>query len=301
MPDWTDTAPIIPMPRTHIPIPVTPCALFGSSYLIVILPIVSSDFIKVSSTDDLNFRDAITVSFWMKIGDFFSRESYLVSHGSWPNRWKLSIIPEKYLRWTVHSATGIKDLDSQSILEKNTLYNITTLYDGSSFEIYINGTLNNQTTFSGLMLTTNIDLTIGQELPNSDYNFMGVLDDIRIYNYALTQEEIQNIYNEKTIITEPQTEQIPSMFLLEQNYPNPFNSQTTIQYQINEPGKVSLKIFDILGKRVRTLVDVEKSPGYYSITWDSRNDDGSDVTSGIYIYELNIKNFCQRKKLIFVK
>lgn len=261
----------------------------------------SYDFIHIPNSEQLNFREAITISFWMKIGDFFARESYLISHGSWQNRWKISISPEKYLRWTVYSTLVIKDLDTQIILEKDVLYNVTTLYDGSRFEIYINGALDNQTAFSGLMLTTNIDLTIGQELPNSDYNFKGVLDDIRIYNYALTQEEIKNIYTEKTLINEPQTEQIPKQFLLKQNYPNPFNVQTTIQYQISEPGKVSLKIFDILGKQVRTLVDIEKSAGYYSVTWDSKNNNGSDVTSGIYIYELKSRNFCQRKKLILVK
>ncbi len=261
----------------------------------------SFDFIEVSNCDVLNFRDAITVSFWMKIGGFFSRESYIISHGSWQNRWKLSLTPEKRLRGTIYTTLGVKDLDSQILMEKDVLYNITALYDGANFEIYINGQLDNNTALSGLILTTNIDLTIGQELPNTDYNFKGVLDDIRIYNYAISKQEIQNIYEEITSIHENQSDQNPSKFLLTQNYPNPFNTQTTIQYQISEPGKVSLKIFDILGRRVKTLVDIEKSAGYYSINWDSKNDNGSDVTSGIYIYELKSHNFCQRKKLILVK
>ena len=261
------------------------------------------DHIRVRSNRLLNFQDEITVSFWMKVEEFFSREAYPISHGNWENRWKVSISPgTNSLRWTVKTQDGIKDLDSQTKLVLDTYYNVTVLYDGANYDIYINGVLDNHSIFSGKIMTTSIDLTIGQVVPsNTRHNFKGVLDDIRIYDYALSVEEIQNIYNENTLINEPQTEQIPSKFSLKQNYPNPFNAQTTIQYQISEPGKVSLKIFDILGKRVRTLVNIEKSAGYYSVTWDSKNDNGSAVTSGIYIYELKSQNFCQRKKLILVK
>ena len=262
----------------------------------------SFDFIQVPNSSCLNFKEAITVSFWMKIDEFFSREAYPVSHGNWENRWKLSIIPEKKLRWTVKTGVGIKDLDSETQFVKNVFYNITALYNGSDFDIYINGALDKHATFSGSILSTNIDLTIGQALPNNPCcNFKGVLDDIRIYNYALTVEEIQNIYNEKTSIQNPFIRQVPDRHFLFQNYPNPFNANTTIRYQLKNAEHVTIEIFDILGRKVQTLVHTEKPAGYYFVLWDGRNYQRQYPASGIYIYKMRIGNFCEKRKFILLK
>lgn len=80
--------------------------------------------------------------------------------------------------------------------------------------------------------------------------------------------------------------EVPITFSLEENYPNPFNSQTVIAYAIPEQQRVTLKIYNILGQKVRTLVDGPKTKGYYTAVWDSRNDAGDPVSSGIYLYRL---------------
>jgi len=81
----------------------------------------SFDLIQVPNHNDLNFQNAITVSLWMKAEELYTnRESYPISHGNWENRWKLSIIPQKKLRWTVKTNLGIKDLDSQTVLVEDT-------------------------------------------------------------------------------------------------------------------------------------------------------------------------------------
>lgn len=257
--------------------------------------------IQIPNETALNFQDAITVSFWMKIDEFFSRESYVISHGSWQNRWKVSIGDLKKLRWTVNTNIGIKDLDSQIALDKNVYYNVTVLFDGAQLKIYINGQLDNSVSHTGKIKTTNIDLTIAQELPNSDYNFKGVLDDIRIYDYDLTEEEIINVFNDPTSVETINQENIPQKYSLSQNYPNPFNSTTTIQFQLRQSGKVALIIYDILGQRVCELVNNEMSAGYHTVFWDGKNNKGSTVSSGIYIYEMKCANFHQRKKLVLVK
>ena len=133
----------------------------------------------------------------MKVGEFFDREQYPISHGNWENRWKISITNKK-IRWTIKTTTGVKDVDSETELKLDSLYNITAIFDGSDFEIYINGKLDAFTTFSGKLLTTTINLMIGQVLPgNTQYNFKGVLDDIRIYDYAIPYSEIQKLYRYK--------------------------------------------------------------------------------------------------------
>ncbi|MCK4716922.1 MAG: T9SS type A sorting domain-containing protein, partial [Candidatus Marinimicrobia bacterium] len=257
----------------------------------------TSDNIRVPVSASLNFTDAITVSFWMNAAELYSsRESYPISHGNWENRWKVSIITEQKIRWTVKSSDGIKDLDSKVKVTAATWYHVVGLYDGNNFEIYIDGAIDNHTTFSGAILTTNIDLMIGQTVPSvSQYNFKGIIDDVRIYDYALSVEEIEQLYGETSTI-HTVTKVIPKEFLLFQNYPNPFNPQTTIQYQLKAAGNVKLEVYDLTGGLIQTIVDGYKQAGNYTIIWDARN-----VSSGIYLYRLQTKEFVSTKKCIKLK
>jgi hypothetical protein len=261
-----------------------------------------NDYILVPNASNLNFQNSITVNFWIKITEFFdAREAYPLSHGNWERRWKFSIGDRK-IRWTVKTESQIKDVDSEYQLKLNTYYNITGLYNGSDFELYINGVLNRFTQLSGLILTTTIDLTIGQMLPdNNQYNFKGVIDDIRIYNYALSMQEIAELYDINLPIVKEPLNPIPVTNNLEQNYPNPFNEHTLIRYQIGEPGPVQINVFDILGRKVKNLINTNQTSGYYSIYWDGINEAGIAVTSGIYLYELRTKNYFNRRKLLMLK
>jgi len=83
---------------------------------------------------------------------------------------------------------------------------------------------------------------------------------------------------------------------LYQNYPNPFNPTTNITYQIPKDGHVSLKIYDVLGKEIITLVEEQKTRGKYTVTFD-----GSNLASGVYIYRLETGNFVSTKKLMLMK
>ncbi len=82
---------------------------------------------------------------------------------------------------------------------------------------------------------------------------------------------------------------LPGKFELSQNYPNPFNPVTTIRFQIPEKQQVKLVIYNMLGQKIATLLDAEKNPGYYHVTWDGRDEAGREVSSGIYIYRLGGK------------
>jgi len=88
----------------------------------------------------------------------------------------------------------------------------------------------------------------------------------------------------------------PAQFNLMQNYPNPFNPSTTIKYQVPEAGIVSLKIYDILGSEVKSLVNEEKQPGTYSVIFNAHN-----LASGVYYYRIQAGSFVDTKKLILLK
>jgi len=89
---------------------------------------------------------------------------------------------------------------------------------------------------------------------------------------------------------------VPGKIVLLQNYPNPFNPTTTINYSIPKSGLVTIKVYDVLGKEVRTLVNEEKTAGNYSVQFN-----GNNLSSGIYFYRMQSDNLSQTKKLILLK
>ena len=94
---------------------------------------------------------------------------------------------------------------------------------------------------------------------------------------------------------------IPAKFTVFQNYPNPFNPSTTISYSIPTNSLVSLRIYDILGREVKTLVNSEQRAGVYNMVWNGENNFGNKVASGIYIYRVIAGNNIQTKKMILMK
>jgi hypothetical protein len=88
----------------------------------------------------------------------------------------------------------------------------------------------------------------------------------------------------------------PAEFSLSQNYPNPFNPTTQIRFELPLTSMVDLKIYDILGREIKTLVKGELNPGTYSYEWDGRNDFGNPVSSGMYRYRITAGNFSETKK-----
>jgi hypothetical protein len=89
---------------------------------------------------------------------------------------------------------------------------------------------------------------------------------------------------------------MPKFFALQQNYPNPFNPSTVIRYQLPVNSKVSLKIYDLLGREIATLVNEEQSAGWKEVDWNA-----TTVASGIYFYKIQSGSFIETKKMLLVK
>ncbi|MFC2084653.1 LamG-like jellyroll fold domain-containing protein [Bacteroidota bacterium] len=259
------------------------------------------DYIKVANTDQLNFSGAITINFWMRIDEFFDREAYPISHGNWENRWKASITNNR-LRWTVKTTDGIKDLDSETLLSKEKDYYVTLYYSGSDLEIYLNAELDAFGGWSGELLTTNIDLTIGQVLPNNDdYNFNGVIDDIRIFDYALSVNQIKDLYEIGTSVKSEHNTFIPKSTILYQNYPNPFNGQTQLAFYLSDASMVELVVYDLLGRKLETIVNDNKNPGDYVVNWNVTEKQRLMLSTGIYLVKFQADKYTEIKKIILLK
>jgi hypothetical protein len=117
-----------------------------------------------------------------------------------------------------------------------------------------------------------------------------------------------NLMGIKKIYQEPSN--LPSGYTLSQNYPNPFNPVTSIHYTVatshgeavdNSTQHVTLKVYNILGQLVKILVDEDKHPGSYQVVWDGKDQNGEEVSSGIYFYKLKAKDYTETKKMVLLK
>ncbi len=120
----------------------------------------------------------------------------------------------------------------------------------------------------------------------------------KLDNNLYVASSTSGIYKKLFVITSVNKEKniLPSEYKLYQNYPNPFNPATKIKFNIKEPGFTTLKIFNILGKEIATMVNENLKPGEYEVTFD-----GSDLTSGIYFCKLKAGDFSETKKMLLIK
>lgn len=104
-----------------------------------------------------------------------------------------------------------------------------------------------------------------------------------------------------TGIEEIENSELPKHFELHQNYPNPFNPETRIEFSLPRRSFVTIKVYNIVGRRIRNLVNEELSAGHKVVTWDGRDDNEAVVSSGIYIYRIIADEFVQSKKMLLLK
>jgi len=100
---------------------------------------------------------------------------------------------------------------------------------------------------------------------------------------------------------EDNVDMLPTVLRLNQNYPNPFNPKTEILFGLPDDGHVTLEVYDIMGRRVKTLVNGDLRAGNHKIIWDGANDRGEPVSSGMYFYKLSQKENVITKKMMLLK
>jgi hypothetical protein len=103
------------------------------------------------------------------------------------------------------------------------------------------------------------------------------------------------------LLSTDQQSLFPEAYTLHQNYPNPFNPTTQIRYDLPENSYVSINIYDLMGKRVKTLVNSKQDAGYRSIHWNATNEFGQPVSAGMYIYTIQAGEFSQTRKMVLLK
>jgi hypothetical protein len=204
-----------------------------------------SDIISVDNDASLNFQNMITLSFWVKLTGL-TEESFILSHGSWEQRWKVSVTPTGRLRWTVKTGSATRDLDSTFPLSINQFYHVTVVFSGYSMELYMDGDLDAFIAHSGSMGTTSNALTFGRkDEGEASYYLRGVIDEVRIYNAIVPPDEILTLkekWNETVTGVEADLEKI-------QVYPNPAEKNFFLR-NTNLAALRSMYLYDVSGRSV---------------------------------------------------
>jgi aminopeptidase N len=214
-----------------------------------------------------------------------------------------------------YSTATTRDFQStcESVSGKNLNYFFQEWIYGEGYPVY-----NYSWTWKSLGDSSVIILDIGQISGRSNPAFFTMPIDIRITAAGrdttltvfnnLQQQRFVMKSNDKPskVLLDPDTwvlkfvnsdkDLLPSEYILEQNYPNPFNSTTNIVYRLRQRGEVSLKIYDVLGREIATLVDARQSPGVYEYPWMPHS-----CASGIYFYRLIAGNVYLQKKMVLLR
>lgn len=118
-------------------------------------------------------------------------------------------------------------------------------------------------------------------------------------DYAGNQSEFSELVEVAVLSVDAQI--TPVDFVLHQNYPNPFNPTTQIKYDLPSDSYVNISIYDVMGRKIKSLFNNNQTSGYHSLRWDATNDIGEGVSAGMYIYTIQAGEYRSTKKMVLLK
>jgi photosystem II stability/assembly factor-like uncharacterized protein len=197
-----------------------------------------------------------------------------------------------------------------TVLSQNNIeLNWTTLSETNNYGFYVERRKDNELIYEEI--PNSFIPGHGTTIEEQHYSYTDTTAASGLWYYRLKQTDLDGYasYSQpiRVDVATGVTEQsFPKEFILNQNYPNPFNPTTIIRYSLPVNSHVTLKIYDLLGHEVETLVDAEKQPGVYSVSLDANNlEKGMSAKgghgSGIYFYRLNTGNFVETRKMVLMK
>ncbi|MFV1884384.1 MAG: LamG-like jellyroll fold domain-containing protein [Balneola sp.] len=267
------------------------------------------DYIRIPDADHLTpTGNEWSVSVWFKVT--YPGDRFILYKGSSTNNreYASGVRVDSLGSFQINengSATNRDGVVTTSSLKENVWNHLVGVWDSSSIKIYLNNKLEAIDSTDLKISNFDSDLFIGTYGGAiSQYAFNGAIDDLRIYNSSLDSSYIASIYKLKgwpetmdtTLTSNEIRPDIPEEFKLYQNYPNPFNPSTVINYDLPEASAVSIRIFDLTGRLVATIVDESKTAGRYQVTFNA-----AALSSGVYFYELKTNTYSSVKKFTLIK
>lgn len=303
------------------------------------------DFVKVTSRKSLEQLQSFSVEAWVKHDNWGDKRASIISkpfsNKKWENPWSVFKLSRKGESDNLNFQITVGDnealsLQSDGEIPSGEWTHIVGTYDGETLKLFLNGELDTELLIGKpLIQNTGTDIYVGQSsnIANTDTeNFKGTLDELRVYNRALSVNQIQKHFsgtynnlsldltkaNQKwqvavtandsksrsrattsnSIITKKaeQTDKSDNSISITQNYPNPFNSSTTIDMDLEAKETMTIKIYDSLGRHIRTVFKGEMPAGPQTMEIDGRN-----MASGIYFCRFAMESEVVTKKMTHIK
>lgn len=263
------------------------------------------DYMIIPSPDSLHTQKNLSFSFWAK-GE--ANEDSFTGFVSKPNMSPFGVGMDDQNRLIFSITSGKVPLNL--VVEENVPdlgkwhHYLAVFRAGEYLRLYVDGEEAGSLygTIPNYINTDNADIWLGAtqfDSANTDTVFFkGSIDEVRFYNYDLDDEEVLDIYvNESTVPTDNEVlEIIPDNYELYQNYPNPFNPSTTVKFDLPAAGNVSLKVYDITGRLVSTLIDGYRTAGSHSVILNA-----SGLSSGVYLYQIRTSEYSAVRKFTLIK
>ncbi|MFO7668988.1 MAG: LamG-like jellyroll fold domain-containing protein, partial [Bacteroidales bacterium] len=267
----------------------------------------TDDYVMVSHNGILDFgRESFSISAWLKAETLTGNSMFLIHKGSFSadegagtnGKWYGIEIKNNELRFAI---------DDNSVKSQATLVNVGPLLsekwahiagvrdtEAGILKLYVNGEMLVSVADGTGSTSQDIDLHLGSSA-DAGGALLGVLDEVKLFNYALSDAEVQAIY-EALAGNVGIEESVSNQSGLVRVYPNPFNGFTTISYLLESEGVVKLCLYNMLGREIKTLVDQQQSAGEHSIIYDAGH-----LDSGIYLYSLKTGALELRGKMLLSK
>ena len=264
------------------------------------------DFVQFSNSPSFDINgNQVTVSVWTKLsylpvdmptpfGPLFDSETdrYVLYEDRGNNELRFKVTTS-----VSAERPGISGAD----LVIDEWINVVGVYDGATAKIYLNGLLKDTHNLTGTVGTGQVAMLGKSGTSGTPSYFKGSMDNVIVLNRALPEDEVLELFNNTKISASPlvsveSENEIVHRFELLQNYPNPFNPTTTIMFQLPVSAKVTIKVYDLLGSEIATLINESKEAGYHSIVFN-----GSSLASGLYFFKIKAEDFVQTKKMMLIK
>jgi Concanavalin A-like lectin/glucanases superfamily/Secretion system C-terminal sorting domain len=202
--------------------------------------------------------DYTTVGFWIRVDstNLADAEAYVIDFGHWDQRWKISLPQHRKIVWTTNSKNAlsnnfITDMDSGdgNDLVKGIWWHVTMVHDGVSNIVYVNGVETKKVATTGKLNSTARVLNFGSNPVEGGQYFFGALDNVKIYNKAMTAAEINKLFKTGTT---PVDEQASAALLasVQSISPNPTADVLTIKHSFTGKDPVLLRVFDLAGRQI---------------------------------------------------
>jgi hypothetical protein len=180
----------------------------------------------------------------------------------------------------------------------NQWHHVATVFNSSTLKFYYDGALVATLPMVMTIAADSRALTIGADVPGILEIFFGKIDEVRIYNRALTDSDVTEMYAEGP--TDVASRATPG-FSLGRSFPNPASGESRVEFLLESPSSIQLDVFDVAGRRVRNVESGVRPAGQNWASWDGRTDDGHRAPSGVYFFRLQSGNHVLTSRVVRVR